>query len=70
MRAVGPGLAAADAHEHAAELETSAALRDLIDAEILLVDGVDDSVIAENAHTGVALGYHQRRGSTSRLAAL
>jgi diguanylate cyclase (GGDEF)-like protein len=47
--------------EHAADLEASVVLQDLIDAEIALASGVGDSVIAENAHTGVALGYHQLR---------
>lgn len=43
--------------DHAAE----GALQDLVDAEVALASGVQDSVIAENAHTGVALGYHQLR---------
>lgn len=44
-----------------AEHNVDAALQDLVDAEIALARGVEDSVIAENAHTGVALGYHQLR---------
>jgi diguanylate cyclase (GGDEF)-like protein len=47
--------------EHAADLEVDAVLQDLVDAEIALGDGVEDSVIAENAHTGVGLGYHHLR---------
>jgi diguanylate cyclase (GGDEF)-like protein len=47
--------------EHAADLEVDAVLQDLVDAEIALADGVDDGVIAENAHTGVGLGYHNLR---------
>ncbi|MDQ1538926.1 MAG: hypothetical protein QOE58_3319 [Actinomycetota bacterium] len=43
------------------EHDVEAALQDLIDAEMALALGVEDSVIAENAHTGVALGYHQLR---------
>jgi diguanylate cyclase (GGDEF)-like protein len=38
-----------------------AGLRDLVDAEKELTHGVEDDVIAENAHTGVAIGYHQLR---------
>ena len=54
--------------EHAVE----AVLQDLVDAELALGRGVEDSVIAEHAHTGVALGYHQLRTRdeiTSFLAA-
>ena len=47
--------------EHAADLEVDVVLQDLVDAEIALAAGVEDSVIAENAHTGVALGYHHLR---------
>jgi diguanylate cyclase (GGDEF)-like protein len=47
--------------ERAAELESSVVLQDLVDAELLLEHLVEDSVVAENAHTGVALGYHQLR---------
>ena len=47
--------------EQLAEHEVHAALQDLVDAEIALARGVEDSVTAENAHTGVALGYHQLR---------
>jgi diguanylate cyclase (GGDEF)-like protein len=47
--------------EHLAAHNVDAALQDLVDAEIALAPGVEDSVIAENAHTGVALGYHQLR---------
>jgi diguanylate cyclase (GGDEF)-like protein len=47
--------------EHAADLEVDAILQDLVDAEIALDLGVEDGVIAENAHTGVALGYHNLR---------
>jgi diguanylate cyclase (GGDEF)-like protein len=47
--------------EHAADLEVDAVLQDLVDAEIALAGGVEDSVIAENAYTGVALGYHHLR---------
>jgi len=38
-----------------------AALQDLIDAELALSRGVEDSMIAEHAHTGIGLGYHQLR---------
>lgn len=37
------------------------ALQDLVDAEMALASGVEDSVIAEHAHTGLALGYQQLR---------
>jgi diguanylate cyclase (GGDEF)-like protein len=47
--------------EQAAELESSVVLQDLVNAELLLEEPVEDSVVAENAHTGVALGYHQLR---------
>ena len=47
--------------EHAAKHDVDAVLQDLVDAEMALGRGVEDSVIAENAHTGVALGYHQLR---------
>ena len=47
--------------EHAADLEVDAVLQDLVDAEIALAGGVEDSVIAENAHTGLGLGYHHLR---------
>jgi diguanylate cyclase (GGDEF)-like protein len=47
--------------EQAADLEVDAVLQDLVDAEIALENGVEDSVIAENAHTGVGLGYHHLR---------
>ena len=47
--------------EKLAELDVEAVLRDLVDAEEALAGGVEDVVIAENAHTGVALGYHQLR---------
>lgn len=47
--------------EQAADLESSVVLQDLVDAELLLQDPPADSVVAENAHTGVALGYHQLR---------
>jgi diguanylate cyclase (GGDEF)-like protein len=47
--------------ERAAELESSVVLKDLVDAELLLEGPVEDSVVAENAYTGVALGYHQLR---------
>jgi len=47
--------------EQLAEHDVEAVLQDLVDAEIALADGVEDNVIAENAHTGVALGYHQLR---------
>jgi len=47
--------------EQLAERDVDAVLQDLVDAEIALARGVEDSVIAENAHTGVALGYHQLR---------
>jgi diguanylate cyclase (GGDEF)-like protein len=43
------------------DLEPSGVLQDLVDAETALESAVEDSVIAENAHTGVALGYHQLR---------
>jgi len=44
-----------------AKHDVDAVLRDLVDAELELEHGVDDSVVAENAYTGVALGYHQLR---------
>jgi diguanylate cyclase (GGDEF)-like protein len=47
--------------EHAADLEVDTALQDLVDAEIALASGIEDGVTAENAHTGVALGYHHLR---------
>jgi diguanylate cyclase (GGDEF)-like protein len=47
--------------EQLADHDVCSALQDLVDAEIALARGVEDSVIAENAHTGVALGYHQLR---------
>ena len=47
--------------EQLAERDVDAVLQDLVDAEVALGRGVEDSVIAENAHTGVALGYHQLR---------
>jgi len=47
--------------EQLADHDVDAVLQDLVDAEIALGRGVEDSVIAENAHTGVALGYHQLR---------
>jgi len=47
--------------EQLADHDVYIALQDLVDAEIALARGVEDSVIAENAHTGVALGYHQLR---------
>jgi tetratricopeptide (TPR) repeat protein len=47
--------------EQLADHDVYIALQDLVDAEIALACGVEDSVIAENAHTGVALGYHQLR---------
>jgi diguanylate cyclase (GGDEF)-like protein len=49
---IGEQLAAHDVH---------VVLQDLVDAEMALARGVEDCVIAENAHTGVALGYHQLR---------
>jgi diguanylate cyclase (GGDEF)-like protein len=47
--------------EQFAEHAVDAVLQDLVDAEIALARGVEDSMIAEHAHTGVALGYHQLR---------
>ena len=47
--------------EQLAQHDVADVLQDLVDAEIALADGVDDSIIAENAHTGIALGYHQLR---------
>jgi len=47
--------------EQLAEHDVAEVLQDLVDAEIALARGVDDSIIAENAHTGIALGYHQLR---------
>ncbi|MDQ1538256.1 MAG: hypothetical protein QOE58_2649 [Actinomycetota bacterium] len=41
--------------------DVGAALQDLVDAELALLGGEEDSVVAENAHTGIALGYHQLR---------
>ena len=47
--------------EKAATQDVAPVLQDLVDAEIELACGVEDSVIAESAHTGVAIGYHQLR---------
>ena len=47
--------------EQLLEHDVAEVLQDLVDAEIALADGADDSIIAENAHTGIALGYHQLR---------
>lgn len=44
-----------------AEHDVTEVLQDLVDAEIALAGGIEDSVIAENAYTGVGLGYHQLR---------
>ncbi|HWG97927.1 MAG TPA: GGDEF domain-containing protein, partial [Pilimelia sp.] len=44
-----------------AEHDVDAVLRDLAAAEAALTGGEPDPVIAANAHTGVALGYHQLR---------
>jgi diguanylate cyclase (GGDEF)-like protein len=47
--------------EHTADVAVDAVLQDLVDAEVAIADGVEDNVIAENAHTGVGLGYHHLR---------
>jgi diguanylate cyclase (GGDEF)-like protein len=47
--------------EQLAQHDVADVLQDLVDAEIALAQGVDDGIIAENAHTGIALGYHQLR---------
>ena len=47
--------------EQLAEHDVAEVLQDLVDAEIALARGVEDGIIAENAHTGIALGYHQLR---------
>lgn len=47
--------------EHTSELDVGAVLQDLVDAEVAMADRVEDSVIAENAYTGMGLGYHQLR---------
>jgi diguanylate cyclase (GGDEF)-like protein len=47
--------------EHTADLEVDAVLQDLVDAEAALENSAEDSVIAENAHTGVGLAYHHLR---------
>ena len=44
-----------------AEHDVTEVLQDLVDAEIAMAGGIEDSVIAENAYTGVGLGYHQLR---------
>lgn len=44
-----------------AEHDVTEVLQDLVDAEIAIAGGIEDSVIAENAHTGIGLGYHQLR---------
>ncbi|HWG98125.1 MAG TPA: GGDEF domain-containing protein [Pilimelia sp.] len=44
-----------------AEFDIDAVLRDLAAAEVALVAGEPDPVVAGNAHTGIALGYHQLR---------
>ena len=46
---------------HTTDSGLDAALQDLVDAEAVLAQGVDDLVAAENAHTGIALGYNQLR---------
>ncbi|HWH00008.1 MAG TPA: diguanylate cyclase [Pilimelia sp.] len=43
------------------EYDADAVLRDLAAAEAALAPGEPDFVVAGNAHTGVALGYHQLR---------
>ncbi|GGJ82986.1 hypothetical protein GCM10010123_10790 [Pilimelia anulata] len=43
------------------EYDVDAVLRDLAAAEAALGDGEPDPVVAGNAYTGVALGYHQLR---------
>jgi len=48
--------------EHGAKHDdVVAVLQDLVDAETELAISLEDSVVSENAHTGVALGYHQLR---------
>ena len=44
-----------------ADRDANAALQDLVDAEISLAGGVEDSVILERAHNGVGQGYHALR---------
>ncbi len=44
-----------------ADRDANAALQDLVDAEIALAGGVEDSVILERAHNGVGQGYHALR---------
>ena len=44
-----------------AQYAVDAILQDLVDAELTLARGVEDTVIAEHAHTGVALGYNELR---------
>jgi tetratricopeptide (TPR) repeat protein len=61
VRPVGEGLQRLMLGEHLAEHDVDAVLQDLVDAEIAMARGIEDNVIAENAHTGVALGYHQLR---------
>ena len=46
---------------HVAEHHVEVALQDLVDAETALAGGGEDSVVAENAYTAVALGYHELR---------
>lgn len=44
-----------------AEHDVTEVLQDLVEAETALAGGIEDSVIAENAYTGVGLGFHQLR---------
>ena len=44
-----------------AQYAVDAILQDLVDAELTLARGVEDTVIAQHAHTGVALGYNELR---------
>jgi diguanylate cyclase (GGDEF)-like protein len=47
--------------QHAEEHDVDAVLRDLVDAEVALAQGVEDAVVAENAHTALGLGFSQLR---------
>lgn len=47
--------------ENDAKHDVVSVLQDLVDAETELAVSNEDTVVAENAHTGVALGYHQLR---------
>jgi diguanylate cyclase (GGDEF)-like protein len=47
--------------QHTTDSDLDAVLQDLVDAEAVLEQGVEDLVAAENAHIGIGLGYNQLR---------